>query len=320
MHLQSENHSVQLLAALQKKSRNGCEIFISGNDYSRSQSDSLWLLSPLVRSIIDSLGNIRDNLIILPDFSYQEIKTGLEITEGNKEEVLMFNSSTKHLLETLGMDLRDSWTTGVSKNFSDREIKTEQVDEQLTSNDRVQEDDEDDDLEKSILTENPDCDISDDEKKGEEENVTIDKLTSSVNIKAKLNQERIKNKKLEEELRQKNAELEEVRSERNPAIVDKNIKFVIRKDGKISVKNTREVNEIFEEFIEKREDKKHYCKICDFNSLWTTNVTQHMESLHITGISYPCRFCRTTSKTTKGLKMHENRKHKETLKKQKNKS
>ena len=112
MHLQSVNHSVQLLAALQKNNRNGYEIFISGNDNSRSQSDSLWILSPFIRSIIDSLGNIRDNLIILSDFSYQEIKTGMEITEGIKEEVLMFNSSTKHLLETLGMDLRNNWTTG----------------------------------------------------------------------------------------------------------------------------------------------------------------------------------------------------------------
>ena len=30
-------------------------------------------MSPLVRSIIDSLGNIRDNKGILPDFSYEEI-------------------------------------------------------------------------------------------------------------------------------------------------------------------------------------------------------------------------------------------------------
>ena len=101
---QSEKHSLQILDVLQKKTRNGCEIFLSGNDNSRSQSDSLWILSPLIRSIIDSLGNIRDNLIILPDFSYEDIKTGLEITEGNKGEVLTFSSSTKHLLETLGID------------------------------------------------------------------------------------------------------------------------------------------------------------------------------------------------------------------------
>ena len=108
LHLQSQNHSVQVLEALQKKTMDGCEIFLSGNDNSRYKSDSLWILSPFIRSIIDSLGDIRDNLIILPDFSYEDIRTGLEITEGNKGDVLRFNSSTKHLLETLGLDLRNS--------------------------------------------------------------------------------------------------------------------------------------------------------------------------------------------------------------------
>ena len=99
-----------------------------GNDNVISHSDNLWILSPLVRSIIDSLGNIRENQIILPDFSYEDIKTGLEITEGNKGDVLKFNSGTKHLLETLGIDLRSSWTVGGSSNSSGNpslEIKTE---------------------------------------------------------------------------------------------------------------------------------------------------------------------------------------------------
>ena len=123
INLQSETHSIQVLEALQKKNRNGCEIFLSGNDNSRYQSDSLWILSPLIRSIIDSLGNIRDNLIILPDFSYEDIKTGLEIIEGNNRGVLKFNSSTKHLLETLGMDLRNTWSLNDSNNSGNPNVK-----------------------------------------------------------------------------------------------------------------------------------------------------------------------------------------------------
>ena len=50
-------------------------------------------------------------------------------------------------------------------------------------------------------------------------------------VKEELNQERIKRRRLEEELKQKNAELEQVRSEsgseRNPANVDKNTKIKI---------------------------------------------------------------------------------------------
>ena len=125
MHLQSENHSDQVLAAVQ--SENGCDILLIGNDNVSSHSDNLWILSPLVRSIIDSLGNIRDNLIILPDFSYEDIKTGLEITEGNKGEVLRFNSSTKQLLETLGIDLRNVWS--VRNNFENLDPSDESQDE-----------------------------------------------------------------------------------------------------------------------------------------------------------------------------------------------
>ena len=120
MRVQSDHHSDHVLAALQNKK--GCDILLIGNDNVSSHSDSLWILSPLVRSIIDSLGNIRDNLIILPDFSYEDIKTGLEITEGNKGQVLVFNSSTKHLLETLGVDLSDSWAGGEDSNYSDDDL------------------------------------------------------------------------------------------------------------------------------------------------------------------------------------------------------
>ena len=72
LRLQAKKHSLQVLEALQRKNWNGCEIFLSGNDktdwdleFSKYQSVGLWILSPLVRSIIDSLGDIHDNLIIL---------------------------------------------------------------------------------------------------------------------------------------------------------------------------------------------------------------------------------------------------------------
>ena len=166
IHLQSKNHSDQVLAALQNKNGDGCDILLIGKDNVSSKCDSLWLLSPLVRSIIDSLGNIRDNTIILPDFSYDDIKIGLEITEGNRGEVLMFNSSTKHLLETLGMDLRNSWTGGddsMSSADLNLEIRTENTDDLPDSND-----DDEDDIQKLLLAQNPDFDSSDDDEDTEQ--------------------------------------------------------------------------------------------------------------------------------------------------------
>ena len=45
-YFDSENHSDQVLAALQNK--NGCDILLIGNDNVSSHSDNLWILSPLV--------------------------------------------------------------------------------------------------------------------------------------------------------------------------------------------------------------------------------------------------------------------------------
>ena len=64
-------------------------------------------------------------------------------------------------------------------------------------------------------------------------------------VKEDLNQERIKRQRLEEELKEKNAELEQVRSERIPAIVDKNtkIKIVLSNQNPLDEDNKRKMIE-----------------------------------------------------------------------------
>ena len=64
-------------------------------------------------------------------------------------------------------------------------------------------------------------------------------------VKEDLNQERIKRQRLEEELKEKNAELEQVRSERIPATVDKNtkIKILISNQNPLDEDNKRKMIE-----------------------------------------------------------------------------
>ena len=64
-------------------------------------------------------------------------------------------------------------------------------------------------------------------------------------VKEDLNQERIKRQRLEEELKEKNAELEQVRSKRMPAIVDKNtkIKILISNQNPLDEDNKRKMIE-----------------------------------------------------------------------------
>lgn len=102
--LQSSDHSDLVLEALQSRSPH--DLLILGADTSRrTHSDSLWIFSPLVRSLLGSLQNLQNNLLILPDFSSEDIKTGLAVLEGRQGQDLVFNCRTRDLLETLGVDL-----------------------------------------------------------------------------------------------------------------------------------------------------------------------------------------------------------------------
>ena len=86
-HLQSKEHSDQVLLALQNRNRS--EVSLIGNDRVSTNSDSLWLFSPLVRSIVGSIKDLDDNLMILPDFSYEDLQTGLDIIESNDRDILV---------------------------------------------------------------------------------------------------------------------------------------------------------------------------------------------------------------------------------------
>ena len=102
--LQSSDHSELVLEALQSRSPH--DLLVLGADTtSTTHSESLWIFSPLVRSLLASLQNLQNNLLILPDFSSEDIKTGLALLEGRRGQDLVFNSRTRDLLETLGVDL-----------------------------------------------------------------------------------------------------------------------------------------------------------------------------------------------------------------------
>ena len=98
----------------------------------------------------------------------------------------MFNSRTKHLLETLGMDLSNTWAGGDNSTNSNPivEIKKEKVDEQPDSSDEEgQEEDEEEDIQKLLLEENSDFDISDDEEEAGLGGNTVNVLIAGQNIK-----------------------------------------------------------------------------------------------------------------------------------------
>ena len=132
-HLESEHHTDNILQAME--TRTELEIRISGSDNVRTDSSSLWLFSPLVRSVLASLREVQGNTLILPDFSSEDVRTALDIIGGGQKGLLVFNCTTKSLLETLGVDI-----SGIRVSATQTEIKTERFDDNRESTDEEDED------------------------------------------------------------------------------------------------------------------------------------------------------------------------------------
>ena len=72
-HLESQHHTENILQALETRTELEIEIF--GSDNVRTDSSSLWLLSPLVRSVLASLRNIQE----LPALLIRNHKVGIKV-------------------------------------------------------------------------------------------------------------------------------------------------------------------------------------------------------------------------------------------------
>ena len=103
------NHSSRIAKAVEE-TENDENLVISGSDGVPININNLWLFSPLVRSILDSLTKVDHHLILLPGLSSQDIRDGLGILNGPDpdNELVFFNHKAKDVLETLGINLTNS--------------------------------------------------------------------------------------------------------------------------------------------------------------------------------------------------------------------
>ena len=157
IHLECRDHVGQVREALQNNLDG--EVMLIGNDNVSTDSDTLWVFSPFIRSILGSMRSIEDNFLILPDFSNEDIKAALGILEENNADTFIFSSTTKVLLETLGVDLQNVQTVDNRENTNDEEL--------LDSTDGEE------DLQSELMAENIEFDSSDDEQEETEPNDII---------------------------------------------------------------------------------------------------------------------------------------------------
>ena len=109
INFKQTNHSSRIARAV-GETENDENLVISGSDGVPININNLWLFSPLVRSILDSLTKAKQHLILMPGLSSDDIRNGLAILNGPDpdSELIFFNKKAKDVLETLGIDIGNS--------------------------------------------------------------------------------------------------------------------------------------------------------------------------------------------------------------------
>ena len=117
-----ENHSSRIGLTVQETDEDH-NVTIMDSAGVATKATNLWVYSPLVRSVLDTLTRDHQHLLILPDFSAGDISKGLGLLRGSECEELYFNRGTKCFLETIGVEM-----TGSQAMVTREEVKLESVD------------------------------------------------------------------------------------------------------------------------------------------------------------------------------------------------
>ena len=285
---QSSLHSDLLFSAVESRSEH--DLLILGVDNSRrTHTDILWIFSPLVRSVLGSLPSLQDNLLILPDFSSEEIKTALALLQGREGEDLVFDFKTRALLETIGVDLTNTHSQAnkmvadeiVELLYSSDEENPPTITGEIPHNEEKEETDGDyeDEGSKSQLVElsDSDDDFDDDEDISYKKEETMESETES-------------------------------------PIEETGRKVSVGEEDRKTI-HEQKLEEIEELLI--FENNQWKCRACQKEFLSKGYLRTHVE-IHVSGLSFPCDFCGETFKTRNRLGQHIFRDHKNEKRKRSN--
>ena len=128
INMKSKSHSQQLLTICwsHEEADPGHSVMMVTGDSVGTTSLHLWLLSPFIRSVMNSIKTTDQHLIILPDFTSEELGEALEVIKFPEPDVFVFNEVTKNILDVIGIDIKyeeqerdldDSETDTDSQNY-----------------------------------------------------------------------------------------------------------------------------------------------------------------------------------------------------------
>ena len=106
--LRSGSDKAQVIRILQNIIQNNyLRVGLESKDGEFLTSENILMVSPFIRSVLNSLQSVSETVLILPDFSRAEVEKCLNLLEYKAGEDLVFSGTTKRLLETIGVDLKN---------------------------------------------------------------------------------------------------------------------------------------------------------------------------------------------------------------------
>ena len=310
-------------------------LVLTGANQVQVRADRLWLVSPLVRSILDSLGQVnvldQENVLLMPDYEGDVIRTSLEMLEmADPDEMLVFDGRNRSVLEALGVCIQkwelfeefsedverllEEWSEADSVNGISESVNKQNTedhpDSDTDSEDNIKKiqsylimdqplsDSDEEDNDNEIIEPVQETDPSKRDFPTEFSKKFAHKSSAKHHAKTHLEASEIN-------LPSVGSKLSEPRSKHQNQIKENypRIKSTLEL---IPEKTNKEIDKQIDQLISK-EDKVWRCKKCN-KAGSRHQISSHAE-VHVEGYQHPCPACPLVSKTRTSLKVHYRNKH-----------
>ena len=256
INLFDDSHKELLLSVLRDENQH--ELALVGGDGVPVISRHLWIISSMVRSILQSLDNLEDVKLILPEFSRDEISKLVKIFEMKTGDTLDVDRGTMELIEMLGVyiPIERNEASDTQKSKSGNSSK---------------------------------------DKLGEEDEVEILLVSSDSEDDGEVNErEEYIGNSSEEDKQDTEAEPDENIDEEGDED-DRSLRHEVDK-GEEGTKCAEcgaqfaNKHNLLRHIQSKHGGIKYSCTLCEFETAHQTNLQRHIQSEH-EGIKYPCNQC-----------------------------
>ena len=254
-------------------------------------------------------------MLIVPDFSAEDIKTGLDIIDSEYKDLLRFSSRTRNLLETLGVNFELREDVMGEEDKSKTQVKRLNIEYfNIGNNDR----EASDTIKKEPIEDNKpelvvDQELSDTDSDELEIETPGDITEEGFNEHENLPVDNIDNGLLKMDQNYSYSEDDDDAGKKGSKRENKQELSSAERKEEIHVQKVQEVRDLVS-----RENELWKCKKCE-RSFQNKSIAHKHAELHVPGLSYPCENCHQTFTSRSRLGKHRFKIHRSEIRNKKSK-